>query len=68
MSAVALVEGGLEALELLSTLLSGAAQVSSAITTAQTNGTPLNIAPIQAQVAAAENALLAAISSDPNQG
>lgn len=68
MSAVMLVEGGLEALQLLTTLLSGASQVSEAITTAQSTGQPVNLAPIQAQVAAAENAVLAAIASDPNKG
>lgn len=65
MSAVMLVEGGLEALQLLTQLLSSASQVSTAISTAQANGTPLQIAPIQADVAAAENAVLAAIAADP---
>jgi hypothetical protein len=67
MSAVTLVEGGLEALELIETLLSGAASVSTALTTAQQSGTALNITSIQASVAAAENAVLAAIASDPNK-
>jgi uncharacterized membrane protein len=67
MSAVAIVTGVTEGLQLLSTLLSSASQVSTAIQTAQSTGQPVNLAPIQAQVVAAENAFLAAIAADPNK-
>jgi hypothetical protein len=68
MSAVMLVQGGLEALNLISTLITNAQAASAALVTAQTNGVPINLAPIQAAVAAAENAALAAINADPNTG
>jgi hypothetical protein len=68
MSTVAIVEGVAEGLQLLDTLIQGAASVSTAIQTAQSTGQPVSIVPIQAQVAAAEAAVQAAIASDPNTG
>lgn len=68
MSTVMLVEGGLEVLSFIETLISGAQKASAALQTAQANGTPINLASIQADVVTAENAALAAINSDPNTG
>ena len=68
MSAVALVTGGLEVMELIQTLISNANSASQALLTAQQTGTAINLAPIQAAVAQAEAAALAAINADPNTG
>ena len=67
MSAVVIVQGVLEGLELVETLIANAAQVSSAIRTAQASGQPVQLSSVIASVTAAENAALAAINSDPNQ-
>lgn len=68
MSAVAIVSGAVEVMQLVDTLLSNAQQANAALLAAQQSGQPINLQPIQAAVAQAEQAALAAIATDPNSG
>lgn len=63
MSAVTIVDGVLEGLQLLDSLLSSASQVSSAIQTAQKTGAPLDWTGILGAEASAEQSVLSAIAS-----
>ena len=62
MSAAVIVDGVLEGLQLLDTLLASASQVSSAIKTAQSTGQPLDWTGILGAEATAEANVLAAIA------
>jgi hypothetical protein len=63
MSAVAIVEGVAEGLQLLDNLIQAASSVSSAVNAAQASGTPLDLSTVLTQEAQAENAVLAAIAA-----
>jgi hypothetical protein len=63
MSAAVIVAGVAEGLQLLDNLISAAASVSSAITQAQSSGTPLDLSTVLSDEAQAENAVLAAIAA-----
>ena len=63
MSAVVIAEGVLEGMQLLSSLLQSASQVSNAITTAQSTGKPLDWTSILGEENTAETKLLAAIAA-----
>jgi hypothetical protein len=63
MSAAVIVAGVAEGLQLLDNLISAAASVSSAITKAQSTGTPLDMTTVLSQEGQAENAVLAAIAA-----
>ena len=63
MSAAVIVNGVLEGLQLLDTLLSSASQVSSAIQVAQKTGQPLDWSGILGAEATAEANVLAAIAT-----
>lgn len=63
MSAVTIVSGVLEGLQLLDSLIQSASQVSSAIQTAQTSGQPVDWTSILGAEATAEANVLAAIAT-----
>jgi hypothetical protein len=67
MSAVAIVTGVMEGLQLVEALFTAGAQVSQQIQAAQSSGTTLNLTSVVAQVQAAESAVTAAIAADPNK-
>ena len=62
MSAVAIVEGVAEGLDLIENLATALQQVSSAVNTAQKNGTPVDWSGLLSAEATAENNVLAAIA------
>ena len=68
MSAVTIVEGALEALELIENLTTAAATVSSAVRTAQANGTAVDMTEILSEENAAENQVLAALAAAQARG
>jgi len=63
MSAVVLVEGVAEALQMLDNLIQAASSTSAAINQAQSSGKPLDLSVILSEEAQAENAVLAAIAA-----
>lgn len=63
MSAVMIVEGVVEGLQLLNNLIGAAQSVSTAVQQAQATGTPLDLSAVLSQEATAENAVLAAIAA-----
>ena len=62
MSAIAIVEGVAEGLQLLDNLIQAASTVSAAVNQAQASGQPLELSTILTQESQAENAVLAAIA------
>jgi hypothetical protein len=63
MSAVAVVSGVLEGIQLVEALANMLSQASAAISTAQTSGTPVDFTGILGQEATAEAAVVAAIAA-----
>jgi hypothetical protein len=63
MSAVAVVSGVLEGLQLVEALANMAAQASAAITAAQTSGQPVDFSTILGEEQTAEAAVLTAIAA-----
>lgn len=63
MSAIAIVEGVAEGIQLLDNLIQAASTVSNAVSTAQASGKPLDLSAVLTDEAQAENAVLAAIAA-----